>query len=82
LALLLVIQQLQHNRITQALHDRILESKGMEPVPKVETINKMVDALMPKRTPYNQEQLTKKIKEAQSRVRFQIPGFDNMKGKP
>lgn len=75
LALLLVIQQVQHNRITAALHDRILESKGLEPVPKVETINKMVDALMPQRSPYNQEKLTKEAKKAQSRLHFNIPNM-------
>ena len=79
LALLLVIQQLQHNRITTALHDRILESKGMEPVPKVETINKMVDAFKEKRTPYNQEELTRKIRAAQARTRFNIPNMPEQK---
>ena len=79
LALLLVIQQFQNNRITTALHDRILESKGMEPVPKVETINKMVDAFKEKRTPYNQEELTKKVKAAQARVSFRIPNMPEQK---
>lgn len=79
LALLLVAQQWQHNRITAALHDRILESKGLEPVPKVETINKMVDAFKEKRTPYNQEELTKKVREAQKRVHFNIPNMPDFK---
>jgi len=71
LALLLVVQQFQHSRITATLHDRILESKGMEPVPKVEAINKMVDALMPQRTPYNQPPK----KPPTARVHFNIPGM-------
>jgi hypothetical protein len=74
LALLLVIQQLQHNRITTALHDRILESKGLEPVPKVEAINKMVDALLPERKPYNQPKVTKAVQ----RIHFPIPGMPAM----
>ena len=53
----------------------------MEPVPKVETINKMVDAIMPKRTPYNQAELDKKVKQAQSRVHFNIPGMPTMEKK-
>jgi hypothetical protein len=83
LALLLVIQQIQNNRITAALHDRILESKGLEPVPKVEAINKMVDALLPDRIPYNQghKDLEKKVREAQMRVRFNIPGMPQEKAK-
>lgn len=79
LALLLVIQQVLHNRIVTALHDRILESKGMEAVPKVDVINKMVDALKEKRTPYNQEELTKKVREAQSRIHFKIPNMPGAK---
>lgn len=82
LALLLVIQQLQHNRITMALHNRILESKGLEPVPKVEVINKMIEAVMPERKPYNQEQ-ERLIRQAQRkaglRVHFEIPGMPTLK---
>jgi len=71
LALLLVVQQFQHSQITAALHDRILESKGLEPVPKVEAINKMVDAFKEQRTPYNQPPK----KPPTSRVHFNIPGM-------
>lgn len=79
LALLLVAQQILHNRITTALHDRILDSKGAERVPEVATINKMIDSFKEKRTPYNQEELAKKIKEAQKRVSFRIPNMPEAK---
>jgi hypothetical protein len=70
LGLMLVIQQIQHNRTNRGLIDKILESKGLTPLPDehplVETVKKLA----------TKEPLTEqRKKELLERVRFKIPGM-------
>ena len=70
LGVLLVIQQIQHNRTNRGLIDRILENRGLAPLPDehplVETVKKLA----------TKEPLTEqRKKEMLERVRFKIPGM-------
>ena len=77
LALLLAVQQYQHNRTNRGLIDKILESKGLNPLPDehplAEAVTKIKNA---------NEPLTEKRKqEMLERVRFNIPNMPILKGK-
>ena len=79
LALLLAIQQYQHNRTNRGLLDRILESKGMNPLPDEHPLSDAIGKL--KGEPVTDEQ-KRFIKAAQNRVRFDIPNMGpQFKGK-
>lgn len=71
LALMLVIREFQHSRINQGLIDKILESRGMAPLPNEHPLAEAVASLVKKDEP-----LTEKRKaEMLERVRFKIPGM-------
>ena len=70
LALLLAVQQYQHNRTNRGLIDKILESKGLNPLPDEHPLAEAVKKLA------KPEPLTEKRKmEMLERVRFKIPGM-------
>jgi hypothetical protein len=70
LALLLAVQQYQHNRTNRGLIDKILESKGLNPLPDEHPLAEAVKQLA------KPEPLTEKRKmEMLERVRFKIPGM-------
>ena len=76
LALLLVIQTIQHNRTNRGLIDKILESRGMTPLPDEHQLVETVKKLAAK------EPLTEqRKKELLERVRFKIPGMPEYVGK-
>jgi hypothetical protein len=76
LALLLVIQQVQHNRTNRGLIDKILESRGLNPLPDEHPLAEAVKSLA------KPEPLTEKRKqEMLQRVRFKIPGMPEMREK-
>ena len=77
LGLMLVIQQFQHNRTNRGLIDKILENRGMAPLPDEHPLVDAVTKLAKKDEP-----LTEKRKaEMLARVRFNIPGMPMFKGK-
>lgn len=70
LALLLAVQQYQHNRTNRGLIDKILESRGLNPLPDEHPLAEAVKQLS------KPEPLTEKRKmEMLERVRFKIPGM-------
>jgi len=77
LGLMLVIQQFQHNRTNRGLIDRILENRGMAPLPDEHPLVETVKKLAAK------EPLTEqRKKELLDRVRFKIPGMPEYRTKP
>lgn len=78
LALLLAIQQYQHNRTNRGLIDKILESRGLTSLPDEHPLVETVKSL----TKSTNEPLTEKRKaEMLQRVRFNIPNMPILKGK-
>lgn len=76
LVLMLAIQQYQHNRTNRGLIDRILESRGLAPLPDEHPLVETVKKLSTK------EPLTEQRKaEMLQRVRFKIPGMPEFRAK-
>jgi hypothetical protein len=72
LALLLAVQQYQHNRTNRRLIDKILESRGLTSLPDEHPLVETVKSLAKS----TNEPLTEKRKqEILQRVRFKIPGM-------
>lgn len=72
LALLLVIQQHQHNKTNRGLIDRILEHQGLSPLPEDHPLAEAIGKLKGETLTPEQKRL---IKQAQGRVRFDIPNM-------
>lgn len=81
LALLLVIQQMQSNRINKGLIDKILENKGLNSIPEEHPVADMIAKLNEKKVEPLTETQKRLMKNAQERVRFNIPGMPMFKGK-
>jgi hypothetical protein len=75
LALMLVIQQHQHNRTNRGLIDKILESRGLNPLPDEHPLAEAIGKL--KEQPLTEQ----RKKEMLERVRFKIPGMPEMRPK-
>jgi hypothetical protein len=77
LVLLLAIQTIQSHRIQATLLERILESKGLEPMSKDNPVSNLIEKLNEERTIHNPPPKTKA-----DRIRFTIPGMPpGFKGK-
>lgn len=79
LGLLLVVREAQNHRIQKGLIDKILVSRGSDELPS-SPVEKAISKLTEERKPYSPEQ-EKAIKDAKSRVHFQIPGMPSFKEK-
>lgn len=73
LALTLIIQTLGHKRTERGLINKILELRGLEPIPESSPVRGMLETLAGMRKPYNQEQEKKK---AAASVTFKMPNAD------
>ena len=77
LGALLVIQQMQHNRTNRGLIDRMLENRGMAPLPDEHPLVDAVTKLASSKEPLTEQ----RKKELLERVRFKIPGMPEYVGK-
>jgi hypothetical protein len=73
---MLVIREHQHNRTNRGLIDKILESRGMAPLPDEHPLAEAVKSLS-KPEPLTEQ----RKKEMLQRVRFKIPGMPEYREK-
>lgn len=78
LALMLVGQALMYRKDMKQLLNRLLESKGVEGIPEDSPLGNVLGNLGAAAQP---PEMRQKIKEAQERVRFNIPNMTQFKAK-
>jgi hypothetical protein len=82
LALLLFLRETQHNKIQKGLLDRLMEDRGLEPLPDIAPVSDLMGGGSKEATTERIEQVIKEIqrrkKQAQP-VHFNIPGMSAMK---
>jgi DNA polymerase III sliding clamp (beta) subunit (PCNA family) len=79
LALMLVVREYQHSRITKGLIDKILENRGMTALPESHPVADMLTKLKEEAKEPLTEQQKRLMKNADQRVRFRIPGMPEFK---
>jgi hypothetical protein len=81
LAGLLIVREVQHQKLVRALIDKILVKQGLEPLEPSFT-ETLIEKLTPgeDRTPYNQPKVPTRGDEVRRKetVHFKIPGMDVM----
>lgn len=81
LAVLLLVRESQNARIQKGLIDKILVSKGGEPLP-ASPVEQLLEEFKEHREvhPKVTEEMQKKLEKAKRSVHFKIPGMPEFKG--
>lgn len=81
LAVLLLVRESQNARIQKGLIDKILVSKGSEPLP-ASPVEQLLEEFKEHREvhPKVSEEMRKKLEKAKRSVNFKIPGMPEFRG--